>query len=140
MKQAFALVILVMAGLLASHLGLGYTITHQIAFGAVTVIALVIAVTFLWLWRVRATPLALGMVFSWTGGALILGWWWINQLLGRPEAMRDSPILFVFLAFYIGGAILHFVVIQGTVHLPVRLYAGLATVAVALPSLLIALR
>ena len=140
MKQAFALIALVMVALLLAYRLLGYETTYQIAYGAITIMGLLIAGTFVWLWAMRATPLALGMVFSWSGGALVMAWWWVHQLLGRPETMRESPVLFVFLAFYIAGAILHFVVIQGTLHLPRRIYAALAGLAVALPSILLALR
>ena len=140
MKQAFALITLVMVVLLMAYRLLGYEMTYRIAYAAITVMGLLIAGTFVWLWVMRATPLALGMVFSWTGGALVMAWWWAYNFLGRPEAMRESPVLFVFLAFYIAGAILHFVVIQGTLHLPRPIYAAVAGVAVALPSLILVLR
>lgn len=140
MKQAFALVAPIIVALLIAYRTFGYEITYQIAYGAITILGLLIAGTFVWLWAMRATPLALGMVFSWSGGAMVMAWWWTYHLLGRPETMRESPMLFVFLAFYIAGAILHFVVIQGTLHLPRRLYAALAGVAVIVPSILIALR
>lgn len=140
MKQAFALTALVMAALLIAYWLLGYKTTYHIAFGAITIMALLIAGTFVCLWVRRATPLALGMVFSWTGGALVMAYWWAHQLLGRLEELRESPVLLMFLAFYITGAILHFVVIQGTLHLPRRFYAALAGLAVALPSIILVLR
>lgn len=139
MKQAFALIALITAALLVAYRLLGYETTYHIAYGTITVMGLVIAGTFVWLWIMRATPLALGMVFSWTGGALVMAWWWAHQLLGRPEEMWASPVLFIFLAFYIAGAILHLVVIQGTLHLPRRIYITLAGVAVALPSIILVL-
>lgn len=140
MKQAFALIALIVVALLLAYRLLGYETTYQIAYGAITIMGLLIAGTFVWLWVMRATPLALGMVFSWSGGALVMAWWWVHHLLGRPEVMHESPVLFVFLAFYITGAILHFVVIQGTLHLPRRIYAALAGLAVVLPSVLLVLR
>ncbi len=67
--------------------------------------------TFFWLWRKRATPLALGMGFSWAGTGGVLGWWWLYRFLGTPEAMVDNEFLFLFVASYIVGGILHFQVI-----------------------------
>lgn len=140
MKQAFALITLIIMVLLTAYRLFGYETTYRIAYAAIMAMGLLIAGTFVWLWVMRATPLALGMIFSWTGGALVMAWWWTYNLLERPEVMRESPVLFVFLAFYIAGAILHFVVIQGTLHLPRPFYAALAGVAVALPSIILVLR
>lgn len=39
------------------------------AASIVTIMGLLIAAIFVWLWAMRATPLALGRVFSWTGRA-----------------------------------------------------------------------
>ena len=119
MTQALLLVAMIGALFLISHLQLGYDATYQIAYGALSLMGAMISLTFLWLWARRATPLALGMSFSWAGAASVLGWWWIYNLLEQPGAMFESQFLFLFLSFYFAGAVLHFVVIQrslGTAH------------------------
>jgi hypothetical protein len=93
---------------------------QDLAHGATALMALIIASTFLWLWARRATPLALGMALSWAGAGLMLGWWWAYGLLGRPEAMAASPVFLNFLALYVVGAVLHFMVIARSFDLPER--------------------
>lgn len=132
MKQAFTLFTLVMAGLLLARRQIGYDATYQIACGAIILMSVLIAGTFLWLWRARATPLALGMVFSWAGSASVLSWWWGVAALGQAAPMGDHPILLLFVALYTSGAVLHFFVIQRSLHLP-------EFSAVALPSLAFAI-
>ncbi len=112
MKQAFMLLILLVGLFQLGHLLLGYQLVYQVAYGAITLMALMIAATFLWLFMVRATPLALGMAYSWAGAGFVLGWWWYFKLLGHPEVLRESPVLFNFLPFYFVGAVLHFAVIH----------------------------
>jgi len=112
MKQAFTLLIVLIG---VFHLGyqvVGYRAVYQVAYGAITLMALMIAATFLWLFIVRATPLALGMAYSWAGAGFVLGWWWVFNLSGQPDWLRESPILFTFLPFYFVGAVLHFSVIH----------------------------
>ncbi|MCP5037040.1 MAG: hypothetical protein GY945_05500 [Rhodobacteraceae bacterium] len=91
---------------------LGYQAVYQVAYGAITLMAMMIAATFLWLFVVRATPLALGMAYSWAGAGFVLGWWWLFNLNGQPLWLRESPVLFAFLPFYFVGAVLHFAVIH----------------------------
>jgi hypothetical protein len=74
--------------------------------------ALMIAATFLWLFAVRATPLALGMAYGWAGTGFVLGWWWVFNASGQPLWARESPILFMLLPFCFVGAVLHFAVIH----------------------------
>lgn len=112
MKQAFALLVVLIALFQLGHLTLGYQAVYQVAYGAITLMALMIAATFLWLFIVRATPLALGMAYSWAGAGFVMGWWWIFNLSGQPDWIRQSPILFTFLPFYFVGAVLHFSVIH----------------------------
>ena len=112
MIQALLLVASISIVFIASHASLGYEPTYQIAYGALTLMAAMISLTFLWLWGRRATPLALGMSLSWAGTASVLGWWWIFNLIGKPNTMVESGALFLFLSFYFAGAILHFAVIQ----------------------------
>lgn len=112
MMQAVSLVAVIAAALALSYATLGYHPTYQIAYGALALMAAMISLTFLWLWARRATPLALGMSFSWAGTASVLGWWWVYNLFGAPESMVESQVLFLFLSLYFAGAILHFAVIQ----------------------------
>lgn len=89
----------------------GYQVIYKIGYGAFSLLALVIAGTFLWLWVQRSTPLALGMAFGWAGAAGVMAWWWVFNVLSQPEWMQDNPFLFVFLSFSLVGAILHLDVI-----------------------------
>ncbi len=118
MKRAIVLFAgLVLVFELGVHL-LGYASTYKVGYGAISIMGVVIALTFLWLWWVRATPLALGMAFSWAGAGSVMGWWWSFNVLGRPEVMHDNKALFVFLSLYIVGALMHFRVIQQALSLP----------------------
>lgn len=112
MKQAALLVAILAVLLQAGYWAFGYQAIFQIGFGAITLMGLMIALTFLWLYLQRATPLALGMAYSWCGASLVLGWWWIYALLGAPEAMTASALHFAPLAVYLSGAVLHFSVIH----------------------------
>lgn len=94
--------------------GMGLHEALLLAYGAIALMALMISGTFLWLWQVRATPLALGMSLSWAGSGLTIGWWWMVQLMTSPVWGIEAAVLFVFLALLISGAVLHFSVIQGT--------------------------
>lgn len=124
---------------LAAYRAFGYWQVYQIAYGAIVLMAAMIAATFLWLWSKRATPLALGMVFSWTGGAGAMGWWWIYNLVDRPPWMADSPVFFVVLSIYMTGAAMHFTTIGASLGwprygwaIPVATAAGLSIALAAL--------
>lgn len=106
MKQAIGLLALVLAALGLIRAALGGEVALALATGAMALMALMIAGTFLWLWVVRATPLALGMAFSWLGWGLFAGWGWFNG-----TAHADGAALAV-LAFCFVGAVLHFSVIH----------------------------
>ena len=95
----------------ASYTLLGYRATYLIGYGAFTLMAATISLTFVWLWRRRATPLAMGMAFSWAGAASVMGWWWLFNAFHAPTWMQDSEFLFPFLSIYFLGAVLHFEVI-----------------------------
>ena len=82
-----------------------------------------ISLTFLWLWARKETPLALGMSFSWAGAASVMGWWWVFNVLSRPVAMAESELLFLFLAVYFVGAVLHFAAIMRSFDFCVPGYA-----------------
>lgn len=112
MKQAFALLVLLIGLFQVGHALLGYDTVYRIAYGAIALMALMISGTFLWLYVLRATPLALGMAYSWAGAGFVLGWWWVYHLSGQSDALRESPALFNLLPFYFVGAVLHFAVIH----------------------------
>lgn len=114
MKQVMTLYGLVSAaaGLAVAALGLEQALL--LAYGAISLMALMISATFLWLWQVRATPLALGMSLSWAGSGLTIGWWWATQIAQSPVWGMEAALLFLFLCLLIAGAVLHFSVIQGS--------------------------
>jgi hypothetical protein len=117
----------VAVALLAAMLGAGRTAAA--GFAAVAAMAALIAATFLWLWWVRATPLALGMALSWAGVALVAA----DRAAGAGAAL---PL--VALPFLGVGAALHFAVMRrsmglprGTALLPAGLVAAAALAALA---------
>jgi hypothetical protein len=112
MKQAFLLYVVVASGLFWADKVLGYQAAYEIGYGALSIMALMISMTFMWLWQVRATPLALGMAFGWLGAASVMGWWWIFNIFDQPAAMVDNGVLFLFLSAYFVGAGLHFSAVQ----------------------------
>ena len=89
----------------------GITRSFRLAHATLGILSLCIALTFLWLWRVRATPLASGMVLSWAGGGGLIGWWWSYALLGRPDWMLGHPTILAMVSLCLVGACLHFAVI-----------------------------
>lgn len=114
MKQAMTLLLGVMALFALGCETLGYGQVQTLSYGLITFMALMISLTFLWLYLVRATPLALGMALSWAGSALTIGWWWLMRLLDQPAWGQENAILLMFLAFLVSGAVLHFAVIQSS--------------------------
>jgi hypothetical protein len=106
MKQAIGLLALVLAALGLIRAALGGETALALATGAMALMALMIAGTFLWLWVVRATPLALGMAFSWLGWGLFAGWQWFAGAAHAPGgAIAVLGLCYV-------GAVLHFSVIH----------------------------
>ena len=92
---------------------LGFNAAHDIAYAVISLLAIVIAVVFAWLWRVRATPMAMGMALSWAGCHGFVGYWWVYDQLGRePATYLEHDVLFVFIALYFSGAVLHLSVIS----------------------------
>jgi hypothetical protein len=114
MKQALILYSVILGLALMGMLAIGTTHMVLIGYGAISVMALLISGTFLWLWQVRATPLALGMSFSWAGLGLTLGWWWGMQICQSQTWGLEAAVLFLFLSLLMSGAVLHFAVIQGS--------------------------
>lgn len=112
MKQAVLLLALALVALEAGQRMAGHGAVVEIVYGAVTLMSLMISATFLWLWGERATPLALGMSFSWLGAGLFAGGFWLVELfdLGFTGWSGDATLLA--LGVYIVGAVLHFAVIH----------------------------
>ncbi|MEM9344469.1 MAG: hypothetical protein AAGA87_15610 [Pseudomonadota bacterium] len=115
MKHALILLAAGTALLLSISLAFGFDQAYALAYGAVAAMALSIAATFFWLWYARATPLALGMGFSWAGATGVMGWWWVHRLLDSPAWMEQNVLLFVFVATYFVGTLLHFQVIRRSI-------------------------
>lgn len=111
MTKPAALLAVTMLTFFTSFSVLGYRTTYLIGYGAFTLMAATISMTFVWLWMRRATPLAMGMAFSWAGAASVMGWWWLYNAFHAPTWMQDSQFLFPFLSVYFLGAVLHFEVI-----------------------------
>ncbi|MCK8464835.1 hypothetical protein MUY35_13335 [Aliiroseovarius sp. S1339] len=112
MKQAFGLMMCLAVLLQLGYRVAGYDAMYQIGYGAITLMGLMISLTFLWLYVQRATPLALGMAYSWSGASLVLGWWWIFALMGEPPFMEQNSAHLIPLSLYLSGALLHFSVIH----------------------------
>ena len=92
---------------------MGFNAAYDLGYGAISLVAIVISVTFAWLWRVRATPMALGMALSWAGCHGLVGYWWVYNQIGRdPSGFFEHDLLFAFISLYFTGAILHLSVIS----------------------------
>ena len=104
MTDALRVMGLAVTAMLAIYATLGYEAAYEISYGAFTLMAAMVSLTFLWLWMQRATPLAVGMAFGWAGAASVMGWWWVYNLLDGPTGMENSVALFLFLSVYLVGA------------------------------------
>lgn len=90
----------------------GFDAAYDAGYGAISLLAVVISGTFAWLWRIRATPMALGMAFSWAGCAGLVGYWWTFNQVGRPPGPGiEHDLLWGFVALYLAGAGAHLRVI-----------------------------
>jgi hypothetical protein len=119
MRQALWLLAAATAALALAVVTLGPVSTAVAGYAAVAAMAVLIAATFLWLWWVRATPLALGMALSWSGVALIAA---SSPALPLPAL----PLL-------TAGAVLHFAVMRRSMNLPrATLAAPAAASAIAI--------
>ena len=85
----------------------GLTAAQDIARAAIVLLGLTLSGTFLWLWREKATPLALAMTFSWAGASALLGWWVVYDLWAAPAWMAAHPVLLAILGVYLTGTLLH---------------------------------
>jgi len=138
MKPALVLFFLLVLALEALAQGVGFSFAYTLGLGLFLVLALIIALVFLWLWKMRDTPLALGIGVAWSGGALMIGWALVFNLAGGPDWMVENHALFVILAVYLSGALMHFRVIGAAFGLGaprpwvVVFLAGLACAGVSL--------
>ncbi len=132
MTKPIWLLILIAAAFKLADFFFGYDLAYLIGYGAFALLAIVISATFFWLWAMRSTPLALGMAFGWAGAACVMSWWWLFNLLNAPEWMQQNLLLFVFLALYHVGAIMHLEVIGRSFSL-----SRVATFAPVVVSLLV---
>lgn len=114
MRQAATLYGVILALALTGMGTIGYGAMILVGYGAVAMMALLISLTFLWLWQLRATPLALGMSLSWAGSGLTIGWWWLMQITDNPAWGTNAAVVFLFLSLLMSGAVLHFAVIQSS--------------------------
>ncbi|MEM9969991.1 MAG: hypothetical protein AAF762_02675 [Pseudomonadota bacterium] len=127
------ILLFIVAGLFSASLAqFGYWPVYQVGYGAFSLMAAMISLTFLWLWARKETPLALGMSFSWAGAASVMGWWWMFNVLSQPAAMAEHQVLFLFLSLYFVGAILHFAAIMRTFDFCVPGYAFPVSIALLL--------
>ena len=113
MSRPILLFLGVYVGLTTLDRTLGYDVAYDVGYGAISLMAIVISVTFLWLWRIRGTPMAMGMAVSWGGCFGLIGYWWVFAQIGRrPTSGAEHDILFAFIALYLAGAVLHLAVIS----------------------------
>lgn len=112
MKQALGLLLLVLGVLEAGRASFGDPRLAVVMSGAMALMALMIAATFLWLWLERATPLALGMVHAWAGVAAFSGGWWATALGEGADWPGTPPGSGLVTGLFLVGALLHFAVIQ----------------------------
>ncbi len=133
MKKPLLILGAVVVLFLLGHRMFGYTTVYLVAYGAFSLMAAFMAATFFWLWTKRATPLALGMAFSWAGAACVMGWWWLINITEVPTWVLKNPVLLDFLAIYFVGVVLHFQVIGRSFGLPTRaaLYPVIAAVIIS---------
>ena len=114
MKQALLLALVFWAAFYFTVEVLNFRLAMAIGFSAMALIAAVNCVTFLWLWYVRATPLALGMALSWAGQTAMSIWWFATGMPGQGSWLHQDPLIFLFLSIYMVGGLLHIAVIQNS--------------------------
>lgn len=117
MKQALAIVAFMAMAFLVLDAVAGFGVAAVVGFSAMVVIAGVNALTFLWLWYVRATPLALGMALSWAGQAGLTLWWELRSAPGFLALQGGETALFVLIALYVVGGGLHIAVVQRSMEI-----------------------
>ncbi len=140
MKQAVILLAFAVVMLEAGKYAAGLDAVVGITYGAIALMSLMISATFLWLWNERATPLALGMSFSWLGAGLVAGGVWTAGLTGADARVPGEDAALIALAVYIVGAVLHFSVIHRSFgrHGPGFLWPVLLALGVSAAGVLLA--
>ena len=112
MRPSLLLFATVWAGLATLGAVFGFDAAYDAGYAAISLLGVIVAATFACLWRIRATPMALGMAFSWAGCAGLVGYWWIFHQVGRPPAEGiEHQILWACLSLYLAGAAAHLRVI-----------------------------
>jgi hypothetical protein len=134
MKQALVIALLLWAAFYFTVEILDFRLASAIGFAATSMIAAANCLTFLWLWYVRATPLALGMALAWGGQAALSSWWFVTGMPGKAAWLNQHPLIFLFLSVYMVGGALHISIVQhslGTVRTKLiwPVIAGLAIAA-----------
>jgi hypothetical protein len=114
MRQALVIALLLWAAFYVTAELLSFRVSAAIGFAATTLIAAANCATFLWLWYVRATPLALGMALSWAGQAALSVWWFSTGMPGKALWIEQDPSVFLVVSIYIVGGALHIAVIQNS--------------------------
>jgi hypothetical protein len=114
MRQALLLALALWAVFYVTAGVLDLWLAATIGFSAMAAMTLVNCVTFLWLWYVRATPLALGMALGWGGQAGITIWWMVEGMPGAQTWLDKGPLIFLFISIYMVGGLLHIAVIQNS--------------------------
>lgn len=114
MRQALVLAFVLWGAFYFTVEVLNFRLAVAIGFSATVLIGAVNCVTFLWLWYVRATPLALGMALSWAGQTTISIWWFVVGMPGGVSSLGHDPLIFLFLSIYLVGGLLHIAVIQNS--------------------------
>ena len=89
-----------------------YRVAYLVTYGIVAIWSCLNFITFTYLFVKRCSSLALAISLTWFGTMLLLGWWWVYQILGRPLQMTENPVLFAGLTFHLVGAWLHFKAFQ----------------------------
>ncbi len=130
MKQALVIAAILLAAFLAVDALIGHRFAVAVGLAAVSVIAVFNSITFMWLWHVRATPLALGMALSWTAAGTI--WWYLGGMPFRPDWLHQDGVFFAFLALFIVGGGLHVAVIHRSAETRATLLVWPAILASAL--------
>lgn len=111
MRQALILFLFLINVFWVLTWAVGHDLSRVAAYGITSILSGVTAVTFLWLHLRRATPLALGMAFSWAGASLVLASWWFDGVYRGRWPILDTNLPFFFVALHVCGAILHLAVV-----------------------------
>ncbi len=139
MKQALTIVAVLLAAFLLVEKLAGFDFAALLGLSAMAVIAAINALTFLWLWYVRATPLALGMALSWAGQAGISVWWELSDVPGVLAIQGGGAALFGMVSLYVVGGALHIAVVQRSMEVGfgIVIWPVIGSVAIVVASLAI---